>query len=105
MTTFCDAFDRLRQDLDQAHRDRTQTIQQVRAQVKDQAEQAASTLAEQARARRADFHAFMHGLQQNVLGQAAQTRAWLAELSADLHRGGRIFQGRRSTVHGRRSTK
>jgi hypothetical protein len=105
MTSFCDAFQQLRENLDQAHRDRTQTIQQVRADVKSQAEHAASTLAEQARARRADFHAFMHGLQQNVQGQAAQTRAWLAELSADLHRGGSIFQGRRSTSQGRRSAK
>ena len=96
MTNFCDAFQRLRQDLDQAHRDRTQTIDQVRAEVKSQAEQAACTLAEQARARRAEFHTFMHSLQQGVQGQAAQTRAWLADVSADLRRGGSIFHGGRS---------
>jgi hypothetical protein len=82
--------------LDQAHRDRTQTIGQVRAEVKSQANHAACTLAEQARVRRAEFHTFMHGLRQQVQGQAAQTRAWLADVSADIRRGGSIFQGSRS---------
>ena len=72
MTGFCAAFQRLRQDLDQSHRDRTQTIEEVRAEVKDQTAHAARTLAEQARTRRAEFHTFMHGLQQGVQGQAAK---------------------------------
>jgi DNA anti-recombination protein RmuC len=91
MAVFSEAFLRLRQDLDQGHHNREQLMREIRANVRELAQQTGSRLAEEGRTRRAEFAAMMGGLRDKLRQQATQTRQQLAELAADLHHGGEAF--------------
>lgn len=103
MAVFSDAFFRLRQDFDLAHENRQKLIHDIRAGVREMTRQTGTQLTEQARTRRAEFTTLITDLRGQLKQQADQTRGQLAELSADLRRGGELF-GRRASA-GRRSRK
>jgi hypothetical protein len=97
MSTFCDAFGRLREELDQARANRVQTIQRVRTEIRQHARQTASELAQQADTRRAEFTAFMAGLRCHLESLCDETHSQLRGLSDDLRRAGAMFRRGRST--------
>jgi len=103
MAVFSDAFLRLRQELDRAHENRQKLIHDIRVGVQEMALQTGCHLAEQSRTRHAEFTSLMTDLRGQLKQQADATRGQLAELSADLRRGGEVFGRRAST--GRRSRK
>jgi len=91
MTTFTEAFDRLREACDQAHENRENLIRNLQADVAAKAQETTDNLASQSRQRHADFTAMMTELRHNVRTQAQQTRKQLADVAADLRRGGATF--------------
>ncbi|MGO8745023.1 MAG: hypothetical protein ACLQNE_03445 [Thermoguttaceae bacterium] len=100
MAVFSDAFLRLRQDLDRSHESRQKLIQDIRDNVRDMARQTTDQLTEQGESRRAEFTAMITGLRGKIKQQAEQTRGQLAELSADLRRGGAVFGHRQPARKG-----
>jgi hypothetical protein len=94
MSSFTDAFVRLRHQFDEAREGRRQLVRQIQTEGREKAAQLAATLAEQSQNRRTQFAAWLGSLQAEVKHQAEATRGCLANLAADLHRGGSIFQGR-----------
>ena len=103
MATISESFTRMREDFDRAHQERQEMIRGLQAEVRNQAAQTAGHLAEQTKNRLEEFHSQMNHLRTEVRGQAARTREFLADFSADLHRGGAVFQGRASRKGGRGS--
>ena len=95
MATFSDAFLRLRHDLDQCHESRQKLIHDIRANVRDMAQQTGSQLREQGQARRAECAAMLKDLRSTIKEQADHTRGQLADLAADLRQGGAAFGRRR----------
>lgn len=103
MAVFSDAFLHLRQDLDQGHESRQKLIRDIGRDVREAARQTGDRLAEQGACRRAEFAAMMDDLRTKVRQQAQQTRSQLADMAADLHRGGETFRHRASA--GRHSSR
>ena len=94
MAVFSEAFLRLRQDLDQGHANRRKLLHDIRADVREMARETGNQLTEHGKKRQTEFTAMMTDLRANINRQAEQTRGQLAELAADLRRGGAVF-GRR----------
>ena len=94
MAVFSDAFVRLRQDLDRSHESRQKLLQDIRENVRDLARQTTDQLTQQGQSRRAEFTAMITDLRGAIKAQAEQTRGSLAELAADLGRGGAVFGNR-----------
>jgi hypothetical protein len=94
MAVFSEAFQRLRQDCDQAHENREKLIRDIRTNVREMARQTGNQLNEQGTKRRAEFTAMIKDLRNTINEQAKHTRGQLAELAADLRQGGVVF-GRR----------
>ena len=102
MALFSAALLRLRQDLDESRENRRKLIHRLRAEARQTAHQTGDWLAEQGSTRRAEFAAMMQDLRGTIRRQAGQTQTQLAELTADLRRGGEIFGGRPPATHGSR---
>ena len=94
MAVFSEAFLRLRQEFDQSHENRRKLIQDIRTEVRQMAEQTGSLLADHGRNRQTQFAAMIKDLRHAVKAGADQTRDQLADLAADLSRGGDAFRGR-----------
>ena len=104
MAVFSEAFLRLRQDFDQSHESRQKLIQDIRANVRDMAQQTADQVAGQGKSRRTEFTAMITDLRGKIKQQAEQTRGQLAELAADLRHAGAVFGHRQPTrKHGTKS--
>ncbi len=91
MAVFSETFLRLREDFDRGHENRENLIRALRADVCELARQTRSRLAAQRTTRQAEFAAMLKNLRGKVQEQAAATRQQLAEVAADLRRGGEVF--------------
>jgi len=91
MAAFTESFYRLRQDCDRSQQRRQQLIDDIRADVAAKAQQTAAQLTAQSQQRRAEFTAMMASLKDTLGAQAARTRQQLADLAADLRKGGAVF--------------
>ncbi len=92
MASFTEALTGLRQELNQSRHNRLRTLASIRSQVQAQAETTAQQLAEQARHRGLEFASMMDDLRGTVRESARRTRGRLANLNADLRRGGAAFR-------------
>jgi ABC-type Zn2+ transport system substrate-binding protein/surface adhesin len=96
MAVFSDAFVRLRQALDEGHKSRQKLLCDLGAEARELARESESRLAQQGATRRSAFAAMLEDLRGQIQEQARQVRGQLAELSADLRQGGRVFQQRQA---------
>ena len=94
MAAFTEMFENLREQCNDGWNNRRKMMDQLRNDTVARSEQTAAHLAEQAWQRKAEFTTMMNNLRDNVQQQAAQTRQQLADLAADLHSGGAVFNRR-----------
>ena len=94
MAAFTEMFENLREQCNNGWENRRKMMDQLHTDTTARTRQTAAQLAEQSWQRKAEFTAMMNNLRDNVQQQAAQTRQQLADLAADLHRGGAVFNCR-----------
>jgi pyruvate/2-oxoglutarate dehydrogenase complex dihydrolipoamide dehydrogenase (E3) component len=102
MAAFTEMFENLREQCDQGRQNRRKLMGDLKADVAAMARQTADQLSTQSQQRQADFTAMMDTVRDTVNQQAAQTRQQLADLAADLHRGGALFHQKPTTSRRRR---